>query len=859
MSSRTTRRSGRFSRRIGMFLVILSGSALSFALGNAAWSYFTTHGTGGASAITATLNPPDNVVATFPNPSQRTANLWDTPVEPSGVALDGYYVTRYLGSTPSPACGTSPTVLTTILSCQDTNVASNSYTYSVTAVFRSWSSTATGTIVVVPAPVLASLNLDVFTPTSVAGANTNLGIIAYDQYGAVFTGYNGPECLNFSGPANDPNGQAPSYTNAGTCSGGNIVEFANGVGSANVTLFDAQTTSLNATDVPSGVIGSTTLSVAPGTLQSLTVVPQTSTPVAGTPFSTDLTGFDKYGNLDTNYSGSECISFSGPFASPIGTSPSYPALGSCGTGSAVTFAAGSATGANAPSIMLFDAVAGVLDAQDVLSSASGSAGLTVAPAGPKAFVLGAASTQGAGTSFPVSITTLDQYGNVDTNYSGSQCITFSGASNAPDGTGATFGTAGSCLTGNQVTFASGLAVGSDVVPVTLLDAQSLSLVATDPSSGATGALNLAVGPANLESFTLTPSDSSPVAGSAFTVGMTALDQYKNVDTNYTGNQCIAFSGASNAPDGTVAGYPASGSCLSGGSQITFTGGLATAGDAPSITLYDSQPVDLLATDVPSLHFGSTTITVNPGTLHSFAVVPDSTTQTAGTVFNVRLTALDPFKNVDTNFTGPQCVTFSGPDNAPNGASPTYPAPGICATDSSAVTFVNGYVAGPNILSVTLFDAETADLTATLTTGTQTGSQSITVNASPVIAGIGITGITLNTTPLLSCGGGVGSTTCSSMGESASSGNVLTASILEDQYGNATANATANPLLIDIQVTGAGNTVPGGSGALSVSIGQSMSSSTFTLTRDSGTGHTVVATATLENTSPAQTLTITLGS
>jgi len=64
--------------------------------------------------------------------------------------------------------------------------------------------------------------------------------------------------------------------------------------------------------------------------------------------------------------------------------------------------------------------------------------------------------------------------------------------------------------------------------------------------------------------------------------------------------------------------------------------------------------------------------------------------------------------------------------------------GACTTGSSAVTFLNGYVDNTNILSVTLFDAETADLTATLTTGTQTGSHAITVNPSPTVAGIGIT-------------------------------------------------------------------------------------------------------------------------
>jgi len=139
------------------------------------------------------------------------------------------------------------------------------------------------------------LELDLITPTPVAGRNTSVGIIAYDQYGAVFTGYNGPECLSFTGAANAPYGRAPSYTNAGTCSGGNVVDFVNGVGTANLTLFDAQSITLSATDVPTSVAGLTTLSVAPGVLQNLAVAPQTSNPVAGTPFATDLTAFDEYG------------------------------------------------------------------------------------------------------------------------------------------------------------------------------------------------------------------------------------------------------------------------------------------------------------------------------------------------------------------------------------------------------------------------------------------------------------------------------------------------------------------------------------------------------------------------------------
>src|SRR5580692_3745787 len=332
---------------------------------------------------------------------------------------------------------------------------------------------------------------------------------------------------------------------------------------------------LSVTDVPSSVLGSTPLSVAPGILQTLSVVPQSATPVAGTPFSTDLTASDEYGNLDTNYQGPQCVAFSGPLASPNGTNPIYPSNGTCASGSAVNFAAGVASGASAPSITLFDATGGVLSAHDVPSGAGGFAGVTVAPGADKTFALGSTPSQVAGTSFPVSVTALDAYGNTDSNDSTSQCVVFSGGSNAPDGTEPSYGTAGSCSLGTQVSFIAGVADGADVVPITLFNAQATTLVATNPVSGATGLVNLSVGPAVLDSFSLAPSNATPVAGNAITVGLTALDQYGNTDVNYSGNECITFSGASNAPDGTAPNFPAPGSCGSGNSEVAFSGGLAT--------------------------------------------------------------------------------------------------------------------------------------------------------------------------------------------------------------------------------------------------------------------------------------------
>ena len=103
-------------------------------------------------------------------------------------------------------------------------------------------------------------------------------------------------------------------------------------------------------------------------------------------------------------------------------------------------------------------------------------------------------------------------------------------------------------------------------------------------------------------------------------------------------------------------------------------------------------------------------TSNPPTLN----VSLSGTKTAGTAFNVTLTATTNGTTTDTSYTGSKTITFSGPSDAPSGATPTYPA---------SVTFFNGVgTATP----ITLKAAETVTLDAT--DGTISGSTSVTVVA-----------------------------------------------------------------------------------------------------------------------------------
>lgn len=81
--------------------------------------------------------------------------------------------------------------------------------------------------------------------------------------------------------------------------------------------------------------------------------------------------------------------------------------------------------------------------------------------------------------------------------------------------------------------------------------------------------------------------------------------------------------------------------------------------------------------------------------------------TAGSAFEVTITALSGADTLDAAYTGPQCVTFSGPDDAPGGAAPAYPPQGACGAGSS-VAFTDGLAT----VSLTLVDPETTTLQVT---------------------------------------------------------------------------------------------------------------------------------------------------
>jgi hypothetical protein len=141
-------------------LVALVVSAV--AVGTVAWAYWGTHGTGSASAATATLNAPPKPVATPTSGSNPVHVTWSPGVvAPNGGAVDGYLVERNDGSGWSDACGSSSSLLLagSSVACDDTVPASDTYTYRVTAIYNSWSSTSDASDAVV-------VQLDTIPPTT---------------------------------------------------------------------------------------------------------------------------------------------------------------------------------------------------------------------------------------------------------------------------------------------------------------------------------------------------------------------------------------------------------------------------------------------------------------------------------------------------------------------------------------------------------------------------------------------------------------------------------------------------------------------------------------------------------------------
>lgn len=249
-------------------------------------AYLTTGGTTITKVNVGTLAAPTITTAT---PGADTVELaWSTVIAPSGAVV--YYVTRDGG----PAAGNCPTSKTpaAVTSCTD-SVTTGTHTYTVAAVWRSWTSTSSSAEANVAFGPISRFLVAAPGVAPSAGTAFEETITAQDEQGNIVTSYTGEKPIVFSGPENSPTGKSPVYPGS--------VTFSKGVGKASITLFKAsQGTMLTAKEGSvSGTSASFAVNSAGVTLSYNTTCPVSVAKNSTTTFTINVPN-DAYGNPFTN-------------------------------------------------------------------------------------------------------------------------------------------------------------------------------------------------------------------------------------------------------------------------------------------------------------------------------------------------------------------------------------------------------------------------------------------------------------------------------------------------------------------------------------------------------------------------------
>jgi parallel beta-helix repeat protein len=402
-----------------------------------------------------------------------------------------------------------------------------------------------------------------------------------------------------------------------------------------------------------------TFTVVPGAATKLVVSGFPAT-TAGTTQSFIVTADDAFGNVATNYTGTVHFTSSDSQASLPADYTFTSADGGGHTFSGTLFSAGTRT----------------LTATDTVTSTitGKESSILVSPAAASSFVVSTATSTTAGNSLGVAVTAKDPYGNVATGYLGTVHFTSTDAQASLPA---------------DYAFAPSDA-GTHTFIAALKTAGSRTITATDTvTSTITGKQSsIQVSPAAASVFTVSTATST-TAGSPLSVVVTAKDLYSNVATGYLGT--VHFSSTD-----TQAVLPA---------DYTFTGGDSGA-HTFSATLVTAGSRTITATDTltSTITGKQSAIQVSPAAVNSlgFSSVPSGAT--AGTSFNVTLTAFDAYANVATSYTG--TVHFTSAD-----AQAVLPADyAFTSTDAGSKTFaVTLKTSGTMLLTAT--DTVTSSFTA----------------------------------------------------------------------------------------------------------------------------------------------------
>ncbi|HMJ73116.1 MAG TPA: hypothetical protein VK471_07135 [Solirubrobacterales bacterium] len=325
------------------------------------------------------------------------------------------------------------------------------------------------------------------------------------------------------------------------------------------------------------------------------------------------------------------------------------------------------------------------------TSAVASAKVTVGPAARFA-IAGAPTNPAAGGAVNLTITAQDTGGNTVTTYTGSHSLVFSGASASPGGNAPTVAdSSGAAVAFGQPTalsFASGVATVSKSKNgvLTIYLAGVASITASEGSLTTPTPLALTVSPGSASKYGLAAATTTPAAGAADNLTITAQDAFGNTATSYTGSHSLTFSGASASPGGnapTVSNSAGTDVAFGTATAINFSAGVATVSGAANgaMKLYKSGGASITATDGSLTNPTALALTVSAGAATKLLLAAATTTPVAAAADNLTITAQDAFGNTATSYTGSKNLTFAGAEASPSGAAPT-----VANKDGAAVAF-----------------------------------------------------------------------------------------------------------------------------------------------------------------------------
>jgi hypothetical protein len=625
-------------------------------------AYFTTNGAGESETKTITALTQPTITTATPAAGGTVTLNWATVTAP-GTGSVSYKVERNGGG----ANGTCASTLS-LTNCVDSGLKAGTYTYVVTAKWRSWSATSSGKAATVAVGPVHHFVLSAATTTPTAGAADNLTITAKDEGGGTVTTYAGSKNLVFSGAPTSPEGVVPTVSDA---SGADVafgaataIEFTNGIATVSngkngaMKLYKSGSTSIKAGDGSLTTPTTLTVTASAATAAKFLLAASATSLTAGGSANLTITALDAYENTATGYTSTKSLTFSGASASPGNNKPtvsnSSGTATAFGTATTISFSSGVATVSTTKNgvMTLYDVEEASILVSDGTISSKAPVKVTVGVAAMSKLALtGATTTPNSGASDNLTTTAQDTYGNTVPSYTGAKSLTFSGASASPDGTGPTVsnseGADNAFGTATSINFSEGVAsVSGTKNGVMKLYKSGSTSVAVSDGTFSSGTLTVTVA-APAAKLLLAAATTTPVAAATDNLTITAQDTYNNVATTYTGSKNLTFSGASASANGTlptVANSSGTATNFGTATAITFASGVASVSSTKNgvMKLYKAESASIAVTDGTVSSPAPIAVTVTPTTVSKWgltSVKVSAGSLSANCIFTCTLTSL----------------------------------------------------------------------------------------------------------------------------------------------------------------------------------------------------------------------------